>query len=276
MVVFVERMDQLVDEMVQKWKIEDSVDVTIVKLDDLDQLAWKRFWLVGRLLTSKSYNVNSLMKAMNRIWRTREAVAVFEWDGCDRLLFSFRTNFDRSMVMRGVPWSFDNALLLLAPIDGKTDPLSVQLVIQNFWIRIRGLPPAFLSKAMGRRLGSLLGEFVDTDPSKGECTRSFLRIRVGLEVSKPLRRWIMLDLGLEDASTSKLQLEYEDLPYFCLFCGRLSHISAGCPLAKQGAITEQQFGRWRTVSKNVFNIEPEGQLSGLSFGLSKKSTPWKL
>lgn len=123
---------------------------------------------------------------------------------------------------------------------------------------------------MGKRLGNLLGEFVAIDTSKkGDCTGSVLRVRVGLEVSKPLRRNIMLDIGLVEAS--KLQLEYEDLPHFCLFCGRLSHFSTGCPLAKEGVITEPQFGRRGTLCRNVFSIEPDGKLGGITRGPTEEN-----
>lgn len=126
---------------------------------------------------------------------------------------------------------------------------------------------------MGKRLRAILGTFVDFDPNqKGDCTCNFLKIRINLDVSTPLRRWIRLDLG--DHGVTKLFLEYHDLPFFCLYCGRLNHISPGYPLAKEGVISEPQYGRWRMLSKNDFNIETDGQLSGVSFGLTKKKIPW--
>jgi hypothetical protein len=41
-------------------------------------------------------------------------------------------------------------------------------------------------------------------------------------------------------------------------------------------ITEPQYGRWKTLSKNVFNINPNGQLQGVSFGLTSNKPPWKI
>lgn len=141
-----------------KWKIEDTEDQAVVKLDDIEQLSIERFWLVGRLLTSKPYNPLSLINKMKNIWKTREEVEISEWNGSDRLLFSFRNNGDRQRVMRGGPWKFDNAMLILAKTDGGSDPTSVQLTSQNIRIRVRGLPPKLLTKAMGKRLGNILGK----------------------------------------------------------------------------------------------------------------------
>lgn len=98
-------------------------------------------------------------------------------------------------------------MLILACSDGDTIPTSVQLESQNFWIRVRGLPPKLFNKAMGRRIGNMLGVYVDFDPvNTGDCTGNFLRIRVELGLSKPLRRWVRLDLGMVE--WSKIQLEY--------------------------------------------------------------------
>lgn len=268
-------MEKVCDDLLQKWKIDEVEDQTAVKIASFDNFTLKRFWLVGRLLTEKQYNKFHFKQTMKRVWKTREEVIISEWEGSDRFLFAFRSDSGRKLVLRGSPWSFDNALLLLAISDGKTNPVSIPLETQNFWIRVRGLPPCLLSRAMGKFFGSTLGTFVDIDATKGgDCTGSYLNIRVGLDISKPLRRWVKIEVG--DDEESKLGLEYENLPFFCLFCGRLAHVSSGCPLAKEGLITEPQYGRWKTLAKNVFCIDPCGQLTGVSFGLTKKKTPWQM
>lgn len=203
-------------DMAQKWKIEDAKDLAVLKIDRTESILVKCFWLVGKLLIEKQYNKGSLIHAMKKLWRTKEEVAISVWEDSDRFLFSFRTEHDRNQVMRGSPWSFDNTLLLLSIIDGKADPLSIKLETQWFWIRIRGLPPYLLSRAMGRRIGSFLGNVVEVDPKMcGDRSGSFLRIRVNLDISTPLWRWVMIDIG--DEGESKLKLEYEDLPFLCFF-----------------------------------------------------------
>lgn len=268
-------MEKMCDELVQKWKIDDVEDLTAIKIDDITQFKTKRFWLVGRLLTEKSFSKASFRFTMKRIWNTKEEVFISDWEGSDRFLFSFRNEYDRRQVLRGSPWSFDNTLLVLSSTNGKSNPMATPLETQNFWIRVRGLPPCLLSRAMGKMIGSILGTFVDIDLTRsGDCTGSFLNLRIGLNISKPLRRWIKLDIG--DEGESKLGLEYEDLPFFCFFCGRLTHVSSGCPLAKEGLITEHQYGRWKTLAKNIFCIDPCGQLTGVSLGLTKKKAGWRM
>lgn len=212
---------------------------------------------------------------LRRLWKTNEEVTISEWTADDRLLFSFRSHQDRRSVLRGSPWNFDNAMLLLNVTDGKSDPASIPLESQNLWVRVRGLPPYLLSEKMGKRIGDILGTFVECNTNRsGDCTGDFLRIRVGFKISVPLHRWLMLNLGGD--KDTKFQLEYEDIPYFCLFCGRLSHVCSGCGLAKEGTISEPQYGRWKTLIKNVFSIEPDGYLTGQSFGLIKRHASWKI
>lgn len=269
-------MEAIVNDMVQKWKIEDAADRAVLKIVKMEPFSVRRVWLVGKLLTEKQYNKGSLIHCMKKLWRTKEEVAISVWETSDRLLFSFRTEHDRNQVMRGSPWSFDNALLLLSATDGKEDPLSVKLETQGFWIRVSGLPPCLLSRAMGRKIGSFLGDVAEVDPkSCGDGSGSFLRIRVNLDVSVPLWRWVMLDI--EGDGETKLKLEYEDLPFFCFFCGRLTHFSSCCPLAREGIITEHHFGRWKTSARNAFSIDPCGApTSATPSSSTKKNSGWRM
>lgn len=176
------RMDEVVDGMLQKWKINDANDLKVTLIDDIDQLATKRFWLVGRLLTSKPYNKGSLKRLFLKLWKTKEEVVIKEWNEDDRFLISFRSHQDRRTVLRGSPWNFENALLLLTVTDGKSNPVSIPLDSQNFWIRVRGLPPYLLCEKMGKRIGGILGSFVECDTDRsGDCSGNFLRIRVGFQ-----------------------------------------------------------------------------------------------
>lgn len=126
---------------------------------------------------------------------------------------------------------------------------------------------------MAIRVGNIVGKFVDWDPNQcSDCSGSCLKIRVELEIAKPLWRWVHLDLG---DGEKRFHLEYVNLPHFCLYCGRLSHVVSMCQWLKEGLITEHHYGRWKTLVKNVFNIDPDGQLKGISFGLNTLKPPWK-
>lgn len=56
----------------------------------------------------------------------------------------------------------------------------------------------------------------------------FLRVRVTLDVTKPFRRWILID-SAKRGSTDVYDIEYENIPHFCFSCGRLGHSDLFCP-----------------------------------------------
>ncbi|XP_034218974.1 uncharacterized protein At4g02000-like [Prunus dulcis] len=145
-------------------------------------------------------------------------------DALERFLFSFKSNLDCRRVLRSSPWTFDKALLLLKAIDSCVDPRTITLDTHNFWVRVRRIPLLFLTPAMGEKLGNYLGSFIMVDHKLNmDCLGSFLRIMVGLKISEPLKRSVTLRLAL-DESVKLYEIEYERLPYFCLYCGRFDHV----------------------------------------------------
>lgn len=103
----------------------------------------------------------------------------------------------------------------------------------------------------------------------------FLCIRVGLNIHQFLHRWVLFQPDLSSEVT-KYCLEYENWPYFCLYCGKLMHGCSSCELFKLGQVTEKQFGRWITLIRDVFCFDPDGELKGTSFGLCPKNRGWVL
>ncbi|CAO2815949.1 unnamed protein product [Amaranthus hypochondriacus] len=61
-------------------------------------------------------------------------------------------------------------------------------------------------------------DFLDISP--------FRRVRVLMDVSKPLKRYQMIRVQSE--KNIKITLKYERLPFFCFLCGLLSHTEKDC------------------------------------------------
>lgn len=81
----------------------------------------------------------------------------------------------------------------------------------------------------------------------------FHAIRVGLKISKPLKRCVTLRL-LADEPAKQYEIEYDRLSYFCLYCGRLNHVGSSCSIKASRAIEVEQCGRWKTIMKDVYCI----------------------
>ena len=85
-----------------------------------------------------------------------------------------------------------------------------------------------------------------------------MRIRVDIEITKPLRRFIMLSntTGKNDLWA---QLSYERLPLFCYDCGIIGHSKIECIMEKGTVdmIKPRQYGDW-------LRAEPLGRRGYLS------------
>jgi hypothetical protein len=56
----------------------------------------------------------------------------------------------------------------------------------------------------------------------------FLRVRVTIDIAKPLRRWVLID-SAKRKSMDMYEIQYEHVPHFCFSCGRLGHSDLLCP-----------------------------------------------
>jgi hypothetical protein len=82
-------------------------------------------------------------------------------------------------------------------------------------------PMGLMSRSAGEEIGEMIGEVI----AIGE----FLRIKVCLDIRKPLMWGVMLDLG--DCGGEKTRwcpLSYEFLPNFCYMCGLIGHTNSQC------------------------------------------------
>lgn len=58
--------------------------------------------------------------------------------------------------------------------------------------------------------------------------REILRVRVRIDIRKPLKRWLRVDV-MRDGNETVIVLRYERLPNYCFLCGRVDHVMKECP-----------------------------------------------
>ncbi|TXG60282.1 hypothetical protein EZV62_014855 [Acer yangbiense] len=72
-------------------------------------------------------------------------------------------------------------------------------------------------------VGSIIGDVEEIDEgASGDCDGKFLRVRVVIDVEKPLRRILRVDV-LSNGVESVMFLKYKCLPDHCFCYGRLGH-----------------------------------------------------
>ncbi|KAL5823208.1 hypothetical protein ACOSQ4_021108 [Xanthoceras sorbifolium] len=111
-----------------------------------------------------------------------------------------------------------------------------------------------MTKEAGLQLGSKVGKVKDIDTgASGECMGKYLRIRVNIDISKPLLRGIRVSLD-ESEESMMLLIRYERLPEFCFGCGLVGHQVRECPSVPRDAefvqTDHQPFGPWLRASNS--------------------------
>lgn len=203
------------------------------------------FLAVGRLLTHKPVKFRFLKDTMESIWQPAMGMKVKELH--PRLyLFRFFHQRDITRIIEDGPWTYNQSLLILRRLEKHEDPKGVPLSNAEFWIQVHGLPAGFRSEAVLEAVGRFVGEFVKMDERNFDGSlRVFYRIRVALDVAKPLKKG--LRMKKDDGEWVLVEFRYERLPTFCFLCGVIGHgekLCAKMMLEGGEQKLERPFGAW--------------------------------
>lgn len=114
-----------------------------------------------------------------------------------------------------------------------------------FWIQIHNIPFKFTTKDVARKLGSCLEATVEVDDVwEDDWSGPFLRVRVAINLTKPLRRGFQIEI--DSGSKIWCPIMYEWLPDFCYICGLIGHTNRDCDMFvdPQNTRLRYQYGDW--------------------------------
>ena len=112
---------------------------------------------------------------------------------------------------------------------------------------------------MCEQIGSTLGMVEQAeDVDEGTHKRSFMRVRVELDIRAPLCKGRKVVMGDQDYWVS---FKYEQLPNFCYWCGLLTHDEKECELwiRSKGSLlaADQQYGTWLRGDSDRYFRKPQ-------------------
>uniref|UniRef100_A0A803QQP1 CCHC-type domain-containing protein n=1 Tax=Cannabis sativa TaxID=3483 RepID=A0A803QQP1_CANSA len=182
-----------------------------------------------RIYSKRGFNPNQFKNFILKQWLGRFAVTISDYDS-ESFMVTFGCEGDMRRVLSKESWHFHNQHLILCPPTALLSDLISSYTITPFWVQVYRLPFLSKSEALAKIIGNLIGDFLEVhDDSLNEGWGPFLRIRVGIDVFKPLLHGQMISLPwLRDELW--IEYRYERLLDFCYECGIIGHVFDKCSL----------------------------------------------
>jgi hypothetical protein len=137
---------------------------------------------------------------------------------------------------------FEKDLVVMMDLDETKGVEEMEFVHNPIWVRVLKLPFGMMNKVTGEAIGEEIGSFMTMDLDEYGTTRGrYLRIKVRLDIRKPLMRGVTMCVGDVEKSIW-CPMEYDFLPDFCYTCGIIGHVDRSC-VKKVGEGEIQQWSK---------------------------------
>ncbi|TXG60171.1 hypothetical protein EZV62_014744 [Acer yangbiense] len=241
-------MDSDIAKLYENLSLADE-DVGIHEMSEevqRDGVADVNHCLVGKVLSGKKVNIEAFKGLIEQLWNQFGVVEI-ESLGDNIFMFHFNNPEDRNRIWQRGLWYFDKSLIALEKPRslGEISLLGFNKV--ELWVQIHDVPIMCMNRRTAKWLAEQLGGVIEIPTESKECWGKFMRVKVLIEISKPLKRWLRLKLDKSD-NIVLVGLKYERLPEFCYACGKIGHVIKDCLDAEARSLaltgTTTKFGSW--------------------------------
>jgi hypothetical protein len=228
---FKEDVDPHVAEMLKKLHLtEEEGEVAVFSDDEAEGEAPAEWALVGKVISPGTLHQSTIFGALKPAWGNPVGLKIRSiGEKKDNLFvaeFGYRKDLDR--ILASSPWNFGKYAVILREYDDKLKPSEIRFERMEIWVRLLDLPLGWMNTQRGTRAMKLLGDVVKMDVDKdGKASGPFLRARVAIDMSKPIKRGVLLKMS-KDSAPEWFDARYEKLPFFCRSCGVIGHSDLVC------------------------------------------------
>ena len=187
--------------------------------------------------------MDAVVRTFKQIWRSQNGFKIRNI-GNHLVHFVFDNIQDVERILQNQPWTFDKHLVVLKRYEEGSQVKELVFDKAWFWVQVHDIPLNFMSKKVAESLCDIVGEVRKSPDSTEDDGGNFFRVRVNIDISLPLCRGRVITL--ENGEKAWVRFQYERLPNFCYWCGRLDHGDKQCNLwiRSKGSLStdKQEFG----------------------------------
>lgn len=182
------------------------MEIRKAKVEDI--VTKGKTYLVRKLISERIIGKETIRSTLVRGWKRTGSLS-FKVLGENIFLMDFEHHWDKARVQEGRPWVFAGQLFSGEDFDGLVPPTQMPFDSVAFWVRMYNLPLVCMGRDTGFKLGAVVGKVEEVDTNiDGVGWGEFLRVRVHVNVHKPLLRGMMLKM--EDR-TLWIAFQYENI-----------------------------------------------------------------
>lgn len=139
-------------------------------------------------------------------------------------------------------------MVVFDEMNGENNTTALEFRYAKFWFHFHNIPNVCSNRKYAVALANSVGKFeeVETD-EEGHHWGKTLRVKVKLDINKPLRRGTYLIIGASEKE-KWIPITIEKLPDFCYMCGKLGHVLKECDEKNGTEEEEPQYGVWMRAS----------------------------
>jgi hypothetical protein len=186
--------DDHVSEMMGRLRLTAAEAEAVVLDDGGDEIPVHSKWaLVGKVLSPTILHISTISSALRPAWGNPRGLLLNQ-AGDNLFVAEFEKKADLDRVRNGPPWVVGTRAVLLEDFNVDLKPRDMIFDRLRLWVRILNLPFGYMQKKWGTVIASPIDiagsvPVVDCD-NTGRCWGSYMRVRVEVDVDKPLRRGV--------------------------------------------------------------------------------------